>query len=284
MDWLSNTLEYEPHTLVLGNPPFGRQAKLAIEFINKASEIADTIAFVLPNTMTRYSAQSKVDSTLRLNKSILLPSNSFTLNGKPYDVPCVFQVWSRTGSCLRESKPMVSHPHFKISSRFNPNAKFLIRGARPMITHEIDIYDRVGSDTQYYSVEPFVDGVEEVFRGIDLVSKCRSIESPYLSIPECIKVYSEVVDDWFFDNESPTHIVMRNTRVVKPISELKSTNNCVKIHANVDNIADRFNDVTFTGIPMLRGGGFSITNNELAKQYYDHYNSNGITSSTGSNI
>lgn len=39
------------HTVVIGNPPFGRGGKLAKDFLNKAIEYADLICFVLPRSM-----------------------------------------------------------------------------------------------------------------------------------------------------------------------------------------------------------------------------------------
>src|SRR5574344_1029592 len=68
--------------VVIGNPPFGKRSRLAIDFINHASNFSDAICFILPNTFNRYSVQSKVSSSLKLIYSEELPKNSFTLTGK----------------------------------------------------------------------------------------------------------------------------------------------------------------------------------------------------------
>lgn len=83
-------------SLVIGNPPFGQQNKLAISFFNESAKFAKTIAFVLPLSFKKNSIQNKLDLNFSLVEELILPRKAFTLNGKDYAVPCVFQVWSRT--------------------------------------------------------------------------------------------------------------------------------------------------------------------------------------------
>jgi len=40
---------------IIGNPPFGRQSSLAIKFIKKSCEFADTISFILPMSFKKDS-------------------------------------------------------------------------------------------------------------------------------------------------------------------------------------------------------------------------------------
>jgi predicted RNA methylase len=77
----------------IGNPPFGRQSSLAKKFIKKSSEVADAIGFILPKSFKKESCQQSFPLNFHLLSSIDLPNNSFLLNGKEYDVPCIFQVW-----------------------------------------------------------------------------------------------------------------------------------------------------------------------------------------------
>lgn len=97
MDFLKNTIRYDENNVVIGNPPYGKKAKLAVEFINKAMGIADHICFIVPLTLAEsYSAQRHVDPKLFLLFETELPKNSFTFEGKETDVPSVFQIWSKT--------------------------------------------------------------------------------------------------------------------------------------------------------------------------------------------
>ena len=81
--------------IVFGNPPFGRQSSLAKAFISKSCEYATVIAFILPKSFTKPSMARAFDRTFHLLQSTELEKNSFVVNGSPYDVPCVFQIWQK---------------------------------------------------------------------------------------------------------------------------------------------------------------------------------------------
>lgn len=51
-------LSYTPsitNFITIGNPPFGKRSKLAIEFFNKASEMSNVIAFIVPVSFMKWS-------------------------------------------------------------------------------------------------------------------------------------------------------------------------------------------------------------------------------------
>jgi hypothetical protein len=78
---------------IIGNPPFGRQSSLAIQFIKKCCKFADTISFILPKSFKKDSNKSKFNLYYHLEFEIDLPANSFTVNNTDCDVPCIFQIW-----------------------------------------------------------------------------------------------------------------------------------------------------------------------------------------------
>jgi len=47
--------------IVIGNPPFGKNSSLVINFFNKSAEFADVITFILPKTFKRVSIQNKLN-------------------------------------------------------------------------------------------------------------------------------------------------------------------------------------------------------------------------------
>jgi hypothetical protein len=89
------TVQIPENAVVFGNPPFGRQCSLANQFIKHAAKAASVIAFILPLSFTKPSMQRAFPLTFHLEESWILPKNSFLVDNKPYDVPCVFQVWKR---------------------------------------------------------------------------------------------------------------------------------------------------------------------------------------------
>lgn len=80
---------------VIGNPPFGRQSSLAIKFIKKSCEYANSISFILPKSFKKESMKNKFHKNFHLIFEIDLPENSFLVNNEDCNVPCVFQIWKK---------------------------------------------------------------------------------------------------------------------------------------------------------------------------------------------
>lgn len=95
-DFLTHDLsEYKKRTDVhcIGNPPFGRQSSLAKKFIKHCATVCDSISFILPKSFRKESFQKSFPLCFHLLHEIDLGENAFTINDKPYHVPCVFQIW-----------------------------------------------------------------------------------------------------------------------------------------------------------------------------------------------
>ncbi len=78
--------------IIIGNPPFGRNASLAKKFIKK-SKHAKAIAFVLPKSFKKTSFKITFNRYFHLKYEEDMPFNAFTFNNKDYNVPCIFQIW-----------------------------------------------------------------------------------------------------------------------------------------------------------------------------------------------
>lgn len=96
-DWflLDKTPYKDEKVLVVGNPPFGNNGSLAMKFIKESAKIADCIAFILPRGFRKESVKNRIPLNYWLTYEEDLPKNSFELEGKDYDVPCVYQVWEK---------------------------------------------------------------------------------------------------------------------------------------------------------------------------------------------
>lgn len=109
--------------VMIGNPPFGKRGKLALEFINHASKVWNTklIAFILPIQFDKYLLQSKVDPELKLINRLGLETDVFeSPDGDVYEhLRTAFYIWGKGEwvknlSDLRvREKPPVNHPDFK---------------------------------------------------------------------------------------------------------------------------------------------------------------------------
>lgn len=111
----------DENIVIIGNPPFGKKSKLAIEFLNKSLSISDYVGFIVPLQFRKWSVQSKIDNNACLVADYDLPENAFEFKGKPYGVRCCFQIWknflvmNKTDVDLRlTEKPKISHDDFEM--------------------------------------------------------------------------------------------------------------------------------------------------------------------------
>ena len=80
---------------VIGNPPFGRQSSIAIKFVKKSCEFADSICFILPKSFKKDSLKRAFPLQFHLIYEVDIPLNSFLVNEVEHDVNCVFQIWQK---------------------------------------------------------------------------------------------------------------------------------------------------------------------------------------------
>ena len=92
----------------MGNPPFGRGARLAVSFFNHAAKFAQVIAFIVPRTFRKASITNSLDLHFEMVDELLLPVESFLFENASYNVPCVFQIWKRNDAVLRQKIPTVN--------------------------------------------------------------------------------------------------------------------------------------------------------------------------------
>lgn len=80
---------------IIGNPPFGRQSSLAIKFIKKSCNFCNTISFILPKSFKKDSMKKYFPNNFHNLLETDLPDNSFLVDGKEHNVPCIFQIWEK---------------------------------------------------------------------------------------------------------------------------------------------------------------------------------------------
>lgn len=95
MDFFNYIPNLKKNIIVISNPPFGRSASIAVKFFNKAAEFSSVISFIVPKTFRKQSIQNKLDMNFHLKFEMEMSKNSFIFQGKPYGVPCIFQIWEK---------------------------------------------------------------------------------------------------------------------------------------------------------------------------------------------
>lgn len=123
LDFLKDKIDITSleNLIVLGNPPFGKKSKIAIEFVNKAFDYTSIVAFILPLQFRKYSVQKNIREDASLVYDMTLPVDAFTYEGKDYSLRCCFQVWCINDNFLyekmnnlRSKKPITTHSDFII--------------------------------------------------------------------------------------------------------------------------------------------------------------------------
>lgn len=91
--------------IVIGNPPFGRQAGMAKRFIKHCVPFAKYIAFILPLSFQKPSMQKVFPLNWKCLYSQRLENDEFIINDlTKHQVPCVFQIWEKLDGYKREVK------------------------------------------------------------------------------------------------------------------------------------------------------------------------------------
>tara|TARA_B100001564_G_scaffold355810_1_gene368810 strand:+ start:760 stop:1530 length:771 start_codon:yes stop_codon:yes gene_type:complete len=164
-----------PKVLTIGNPPFGRQGSLAMNFIKKASEFSDTVAFILPRGFKKRSVYDRVPLNFWEVNQMHIPKNSFTYNEKPFDVPCVWIEYQKQGKSRTKEKKL-KPTTFKFTKQENANVSIRRVGVNAGKTFP---HTEVSIPSHYFvkvnNIDEFVNKVNDIKFSDDDTTGPRSI-------------------------------------------------------------------------------------------------------------
>lgn len=175
--------------LIVGNPPYGTSGNEAMKFFNHGAKIADTIAFILPRSFMKISVQNRMDLNYKLDNEpgLLLPEESFELNGESYNVPSVFQVWRRTDTPRTKSALKKTTEYFEFTTPDNADLRIQRVGGR---AGKASLDLNVAKSSNYFiklsdklplTKEEFVSLVNELeYPSLDYTVGPRSLPKPEL--------------------------------------------------------------------------------------------------------
>jgi len=181
--------------VVVGNPPFGKNASLAVRFFNHAAQFADIIALIVPLTFQKQSTWNKLDRGFMLVEECLLAEYSFVFDDCPYDVPTVFQIWKRGGMLRPLERLPTRHGDFSFVAA--PQAEFAFQrvGARAGLVSEEGLRK---SPQSHYFIKPTqrAGSVRQILASIDWTPiKCRTAGNPSIGKAELIAAYSAALSE-----------------------------------------------------------------------------------------
>jgi hypothetical protein len=175
--------------IVVGNPPFGKNAALAVKFFNYSASFADTIAFILPRTFRKHSIKNKLDLHFHLDYEQILKPNSFLLpNNTEYAVSCVWQIWSLKSNKRHKHHEPVKIDDFSFVDYSKADFMFQRVGENAgLCSKEIN-----KSPQSHYFIRENINGVFNILNNINWntdSNKYDTVSNPSISKGELIKLY-----------------------------------------------------------------------------------------------
>jgi hypothetical protein len=185
-------LERRQPAIVIGNPPFGKNCRLAIPFFNHAATFADQIGFIVPRTFEKVSIQNRLNPQYHLLNQRVLVRESFTFEGKSHSVPCVFQVWERRDDLRPKVTLPLVHADFDFVTR--EEADFALQRVGEYAGAVKTCFSGVSKASHnFLRANGSVEELLAFFRAIDFSEvKARTVGQPSISKTEIVALYSEL--------------------------------------------------------------------------------------------
>ena len=158
-------LQWQPTSnkqrLFFGNPPFGSQSSLAKKFIQHAATHGSVIAFILPRSFVKPSMSRAFPLLFHCFHTEELPKSSFEVNGKSYNVPCIFQIWQKktTEREVPQAIKEVGFTYVKPSESFDFVIKRVGGEAGKCMTKDSRVFDKKFDKDYNYFIQ-----LDEQFR------------------------------------------------------------------------------------------------------------------------
>jgi predicted RNA methylase len=190
-DYNTNIQTHYNKIHVIGNPPFGRQSSLAIKFIKKSCEFCHSISFILPKSFKKESMKKAFPINYHLILEYDIPDNSFLVDNKEHNVPCVFQIWEKKDVNRAITAKMVPNKYNFVTKNENPDISFRRVGVNAGRISK-DTIDK--SDQSHYFIkfdEKISDDIYNQLSTINFDCKNNTVGPKSISKQELIPIYNE---------------------------------------------------------------------------------------------
>jgi predicted RNA methylase len=183
----------DKRVITVGNPPFGKNSSLAIDFFNRSALFSKFIAFVVPKTFKKLSVRNRLSFDFHLIYEFDLPKDSFIFEDKAYDVPCTFQIWEKRVEKREKVLPIHKTKFFEFVNK--ENADFAIRRIGGLAGKVLEDFDKYKDSSHYYiksmiKKEELVFILKSLYKEFNLIAK-NSAGNPSLSKNELIEIFEK---------------------------------------------------------------------------------------------
>jgi hypothetical protein len=177
--------------LTIGNPPFGKNAAMAVKFFNQAAKFSDAIAFVIPRTFRKTSIINRLDSNFHKIYDETVPDNSFIFNDQPYNVWCCSQIWTKQDvkrNPIKTIKLDQISDWFKIVDPASSDFAIQRVGGRAGLIRTVD-YKNYSKESHYF-LKAYDIKVLPIFKKINFDEvKYNTAGNPSISPSELIELF-----------------------------------------------------------------------------------------------
>ena len=189
-----NGIIKEPNSKIhiIGNPPFGRQSSLAIKFIKKSCKYCDSISFILPKSFKKDSLKKHYPLNFHLICEYDLPENSFIVQQKTHNVPCVFQIWVKKKFKRKVPKKLIPNKYKFVKKQEKHDISFRRVGVN---AGNIDRDTEKKSPQSHYFIKFDIELTDQLFNKlikINYNSKNNTCGPKSISKQELIKEFNMV--------------------------------------------------------------------------------------------
>jgi len=185
---LADFLTWQPEMkfdVVVGNPPYGKNASLAVKFLNKAAEFSDHISFVLPRTFRKPSVLNRIDEHLHLVEDVDTPNETFggTI------ITCR-QKWEKREEKRERIRTYTQHPDLNFVSKAESNVFVGRVGAGPAGKVLTADYDHLTEQHYFLQVTDVVkERLVAIQDTLKQLARAATVGTPSLSKHELISTY-----------------------------------------------------------------------------------------------
>ena len=177
---------------IIGNPPFGRQSSLAIKFIKKSCKYCDTFSFILPKSFKKESLKKHIPLEYHLIYEYDLPENSFIVDNKKHNVPCVFQIWIKKNILRLKPNKLLPKKYKFVKKNENPDISFRRVGVNAgNISKEIE--NKSIQSHYFIKFDNLTNELLEKLKNINYISKDNTCGPKSISKQELIKEFNMVI-------------------------------------------------------------------------------------------
>jgi hypothetical protein len=175
--------------VVVGNPPFGKNSAIARRFFDHAASFADVVAFILPRTFQKPHFVNRLDRHMHLIDEMPLDDCSFEVEGMPYAVPTVFQIWEKRIELRPLNASTTNHPHFSFVTATDAHFAFQRVGARAGLV-SFEGLQKSAQSHYFLKANVDADSLFDKLRSIDWNEvKWRTAGNPSIGKGELISHY-----------------------------------------------------------------------------------------------